>query len=343
MRVHNCRVQLARELHPYDRAVYTELQQKKRRGLSATVPEDSRWKRYRRRCELPQGGLAYSFSWNFRSTNLAVHLFEGPGKNEIRGTVFWLHGYLDHTGTGAELIQFLAGQGYRVLSPDLPGHGLSQGPRHDIDSFSRYSDLFVQFSLWLKENWPAPYFFIGHSTGCSGFIDASLASGKAGTVSGGASWCMFRACILLAPLVRSAQWDLSYLGFDILGGFVDSFMGGKVPNLRGSPPTRDKAIRERHKQDPLRGKETPTGWVEALRSWDSRNRCYPANDNLSPLVFQGTGDSVVDWKYNLDFLREKLPKVRIKTYPGARHGLHYEARSIRKQLFTDIRDELAGR
>ncbi|WP_159438756.1 alpha/beta hydrolase [Alkalispirochaeta americana] len=342
MRVCDHRSELARKLNPYDKAVYTELQQKKHQGLSATVPEDPHWKRYRRSCALPQRGLAYSFSWNFCDTSLAVHLFESPGKGEIRGTLFLLHGYLNHTGSGAELIRFLAGEGYRVFSLDLPGHGLSQGPLHDIDDFSRYSDLFVQFSLWLKRNWPAPYFFIGHSTGCSGFIDACLASGNAGMVSGQPSWHIFRRYILLAPLVRSAQWDLSYLGFDLLGGFVETCMGGKVPNLLGSPPTRDRTIKERHKKDPLRGKETSLSWVEALRSWDSRNRSYPAKDNLSPLVFQGTGDSVVDWKYNLKFLKEKLPEVRIKTYPGALHGLHYEARSIRKQLFADIRDELTG-
>ena len=48
-----------------------------------------------------------------------------------RGTVLICHGYFDYVGLYRHLIAHVLELGYAVLAYDLPGHGLSSGPRGD--------------------------------------------------------------------------------------------------------------------------------------------------------------------------------------------------------------------
>jgi len=43
------------------------------------------------------------------------------------------------------------------------------------------------------------------------------------------------------------------------------------------------------------------------------------------LVMQGDKDGSVDWKYNINLIREKIPKARIEMIAGANHELFNEA------------------
>jgi alpha-beta hydrolase superfamily lysophospholipase len=49
-----------------------------------------------------------------------------------------LHGLFEHGGRYRKLAEYLAAQGYIVCAPDLRGHGLSQGKRVWVSSFSDY-------------------------------------------------------------------------------------------------------------------------------------------------------------------------------------------------------------
>ena len=57
---------------------------------------------------------------------VAVHVEEAASPNGI--DVILIHGAgFDHTAWRFQT-RFLAGRGFRVLAPDLPGHGSSEGP-----------------------------------------------------------------------------------------------------------------------------------------------------------------------------------------------------------------------
>ena len=81
------------------------------------------------------------------------------------GTVFFLHGYLDHTGTLINGITACFNARWAVAAMDLPGHGLSGGERGAIDDFSEYAAAFDRFFLLAAPHLKQPFVFIGHSTG----------------------------------------------------------------------------------------------------------------------------------------------------------------------------------
>ncbi|MDE2312744.1 MAG: alpha/beta hydrolase, partial [Elusimicrobia bacterium] len=56
------------------------------------------------------------------------------------GTMFQLHGYLANSLTFAAVDAEFLKRSWVVSAMDLPGHGMSQGSRGDIDHWSRYGD-----------------------------------------------------------------------------------------------------------------------------------------------------------------------------------------------------------
>ncbi|HCA66560.1 MAG TPA: alpha/beta hydrolase, partial [Pseudomonas sp.] len=49
-----------------------------------------------------------------------------------------LHGYYDHMGLYRHVVDWGLEMGFAVLACDLPGHGLSSGPRASINEFDEY-------------------------------------------------------------------------------------------------------------------------------------------------------------------------------------------------------------
>ena len=55
-----------------------------------------------------------------------------PQVETIRGTVWLIHGYLEHSALYQPMIAELLAQQFSVITFDLPGHGLSNGPAASI-------------------------------------------------------------------------------------------------------------------------------------------------------------------------------------------------------------------
>jgi len=53
-------------------------------------------------------------------------------------------------------------------------------------------------------------------------------------------------------------------------------------------------------------------------------------------VIQGTGDKVVDWKYNIEFLEKKLSKMEVKWIQNAKHQLLNEKESVKSEVLNSI-------
>jgi lysophospholipase len=49
-------------------------------------------------------------------------------------------------------------------------------------------------------------------------------------------------------------------------------------------------------------------------------------------------DGTVDWKYNMDLVRQKFPKAAIKMIPGANHELFNEALEYKQQALNMIEE-----
>lgn len=244
-----------------------------------------------------------------------------------RGTVFVVHGYFDHLGLYRHLLQRLLGQGWRVVLWDLPGHGLSSGPRATIDDFEEYGACLqaLQRQLCEQELAPRPWIGIGQSTGAAILATDALGRGTA------APW---QALVLLAPLVRPWGWPQSSWLHRLASPFIRS-----IPRTYRANSTDADFATFLRESDPLQPDRLTLTWVGAMRRWMAHLLALPASE-LPVLILQGEQDLTVDWQWNLDVLTRKFPRARIHRHPEARHHLVNEAEAIRETLFVELDDFL---
>ena len=205
-------------------------------------------------------------------------------------TAVCIHGYLNHSGTSALLVNSLLSHSIRVVCADLPGHGLSEGKSFDIGSFHEYGDFVDIVTRYCTDRWNDPLYYIAHSTGCAAMIDYLLRYDSP-----------YNKVVFLAPLVRSWLWDLSMFGTFTMGWCLRS-----VPAARG-PFSRDKDLVQRLKADKLRGKSVPISWVKALDRWNKFLKKCDVREETEFLVIQGTADTAVDAAYGKKFFDRVFP------------------------------------
>jgi alpha-beta hydrolase superfamily lysophospholipase len=268
-------------------------------------------------------GLEHIFG-TFESNGqpLAAHIFR---PKEYKATVFVLHGYLNHCGQLRHLIRFLIEAGYAVAAFDMLGHGLSGGQRGAIEDFSQYSRALADFVNVVDEHLDGPYHIIGFSTGGSAAMDY-LFTHKDN---------VFDTVILAAPLVRYCGWQQTKTGFRLCKPFADS-----VPRMHRENSSDKEFLEFNRSRDFLHLQTVPLKWVEALHNWNDRIADLSACE-AKVKVIQGTSDATVDWKFNIEFIREKFTHAQITIIEGARHELFNESADIRKQVFSKISSYLA--
>lgn len=263
-------------------------------------------------------GIRHLFgSFDSGNYRLAGHLFL---PEEPRGTVFLLHGYFDHSGILRHLIRFCAEQGFAVAVYDLPGHGLSTGKRGEIGDFSEYISALDSFIRICRPALPGPCFMIGHSTG--GAVAIEHIFNREAQV--------FEKIILVAPLVRFACWKPAKVAYYLIRPFVRT-----VPNRIRATSSESDFV-EFLRNDPLRVRHTSLRWLDALYQWNKRLRdVKPVSEPV--LIIQGTADDVVDWRYNIPFLKKKIRTAEIKEIEDAGHQLPNETPDIRSEVFNYIK------
>jgi len=251
---------------------------------------------------------------------IACHFYELA---RARGTCVLLHGYFDHAGLYARLIEHCLRHGYGVLIWDLPGHGLSNGPQASIHDFEVYTDVLAAVLDHHRDRLPAPLHAIGQSTG--GAVLMSWAFRKCRS----AAECPFARIALLAPLVRPARWHHVTLLYTVLRPFRSGVPRKFVPN------SGDAEFLAFVQNDPLQSRFLPVQWVGAMRRWVRDFRAHPVTD-FAPLIIQGSVDETVDWKWNIPMIRQKFPHAELRMIEGARHHLVNESRALREQVFAAL-------
>ena len=121
--------------------------------------------------------------------------------NKIRGTVFLLHGYLEHSGIYQPIIREVLEQGFSVITYDLPGHGLSDGSPASIKSFDHYQQVLQAVYHYVKnaEQLPKPWLGIGQSTGGAIWLHHLLDFAERRENP------YVKRVLLLSPLIRPAK------------------------------------------------------------------------------------------------------------------------------------------
>lgn len=248
---------------------------------------------------------------------LAAHIFSPCNP---QGTVFVLHGYIDHTGMLSHLIRYCLKQGFVAAVYDLPGHGLSSGKRISIESFSDYVTVFNDFVKLCEPHVPQPYHLISHSMGSAIVLEYLVhTEGQ-----------QFERIIFLAPLVRHVHWYSAKVMY-----FLGKLVSIKTVPRRYSLISSDPEFLEFVRNDPLQPDKVPVEWIGALYEWERQiGKVSPISHAV--LIIQGTHDTVVDEKYNIPFLQQKIEGVTVKWIKNARHQLLNENPVIRAEVFNTI-------
>ena len=221
---------------------------------------------------------------------LAGHVYEPA---EYRGTVILLHGYLNHCGQFRHLVRRLLDEGYAVAMYDMPGHGLSTGRRAVIEDFSQYTDTLGDFADVVGGLVHGPYDLIGFSTGGTVVMDWMLMRDA-----------RFRRVVLAGPLVRSPA------GSRRLRGEVLQQLQRYGAAMAAQELGRSEYIKFNRRQDVL---HLPGGAAEV----DDGIACVERADGprralRHPVkVIQGTKDTTVAYKYNIQFIRRMFPAADV--------------------------------
>jgi alpha-beta hydrolase superfamily lysophospholipase len=278
-----------------------------------------------------------SFDFSSGGTKLVGQIFQ---PKEYRATLIIVHGYLVHCGTFGKFIKYMLDNKFAVAMFDLPGHGLSEGERGRIDDFARYTFALEEFTGIIKEKLHGPFHIVGHSTGGAIVMDYLTNHVSPQLHAGGSSSSQldaggsFDKIILAAPLVRFKLWFLSKIGCAIYMPFMKHIF-----RLFRNISSDAQYVDFLKHRDPLQVKSISLRWVRAVFKWEKKIRRMPAADTPM-LVVQGTNDTTVAWKYNLEFIYSKFKNADVEFVENAQHEFFNEAKQYRDQVFELIRDYL---
>lgn len=267
-------------------------------------------------------GVRHHLGWiEAHGYQIAANVFV---PDDARGTVFILHGYLDHAGLYRHLIRDCLERHRAVFIFDLPGHGLSSGARADIPDFSHYQhvldDILEEFSAEL----PQPFHAIGQSTGGAILMDHVLTATAQGTQPA------FGRLLLLAPLLRPAQWLQIRFGYWLMRHFR-----GSVPRVFRRNSSDADFLHFLSEADPLQDRTVPMGWIGALKRWVEYMMQMPSSD-FPVLLVQGKRDETVDWRYNNRFVRQHFRVMHEAVLPEASHQLANERDDLRAPVHDSL-------
>lgn len=252
---------------------------------------------------------------------IVAHVFRPAAP---RGTVFILHGYLDHSALYRHLIEDCLRRDHAVFIFDLPGHGLSSGDRVDIPDFAHYQEVLAEILRLYGPDLPQPFYGIGQSTGAAILMDHVL------TAMADRQAPAFRKLLLLAPLVRPVQWAKIRFGWWLIHHFRQG-----VPRIFRRNTSDEAFLRFVAETDPLQDVLVPMGWVGALKRWVARIHALPRAD-FPVLLVQGGRDETVEWRYNNRFVRERFRLEHEHLEPEASHQLANEREDLRAPVHAAL-------
>lgn len=271
-----------------------------------------------------QKGLLHSFGY-FEAAGhvIAVHAWL---PDNARGTVLLAHGYFDHVGLYRHIIKHLLSLNYAVLAYDLPGHGLSSGPRAAIDDFYIYQEVLNQCLQKEENNFPRPWHTVSQSTGGAIIMENLLFNQEDAP---------FEKVFLLAPLVRPKGWKAAKLLHSVVSPFRKGIRRAFTPNSNDT-----QFLHFLEHLDPLQPRVLSAQWVGALKRWVPYFE-QAEGISVSPIIIQGDNDGTVDWRHNIEVIKEKFKDPELHVLKGARHQLANEDVEYRDKICRVLTEHLA--
>jgi len=162
-----------------------------------------------------------------------------PG-GEPKAVLTIVHGFGEHSGRYANVVNWLVPKGYAIYAFDLRGHGRSPGQRSYINRWAEYREDVRAFLTFAQKQEPGrPLFLMGHSMGGLIVLEYTLhyPEGLQGVIVSGPALAQTGVSPLLMALGRllSRIWPRFTL----------------ETNLDATAISRDPAVVEAYVNDPL--------------------------------------------------------------------------------------------
>ncbi len=225
-------------------------------------------------------------------------------------TMLWCHGVCEHGGRHDHVVAEFLARGWRVILPDLRGHGQSGGTRVDVSSFGVYLDDFDCITREFEID-PAHTALFGHSMG--GLVMTRWVQSRP------QPWT---ALVLSAPLLGIAVPIPRWKWF--LGRWLAKFAPRTHlrTGIREQNMTADAGFLEQRRRDPLIQRAVTVRWFFAMLDALEKSRRDARKVALPILVLQGTADQTTDAQAPTQWLRlTRSPNPRLIEYPGGLHEL----------------------
>lgn len=243
---------------------------------------------------------------------------------QSRGTVWVLHGYLEHSGLYKHIIPVLLANNYSVLIYDLPAHGLSSGARASIYRFAEYQHIVHHLLAYFDQKLPKPYLALGQSTGGAILIDYVLSQYKT------KQEVVFDRLLLLAPLVYPAK--MQWLQMKLAFWWFKSTRSG-LPRIFRHNTHDENFIRFMRDEDPLQARWIPVSWLLALKEWiEYIHQFAPCTHPV--WIVQGGQDRTVNGEYNINFIKQRFATQQVLYLSDAGHQLVNENGQNRQQMLA---------
>lgn len=245
-------------------------------------------------------------------------------EDQIKGTVFLLHGYLEHSGIYQPIIREILEQGFSVLTYDLPGHGLSNGSPASIQNFDHYQHVLHAVHQYVRQasQLPQPWLGIGQSTGGAIWLHHLLEFAERRENP------YVDRVLLLSPLIRPAKssWWHNSVGLGIIRRIKR-----EVPRHFRRNNHNPEFLRFVRLKDPLQPRMMGMDWILAMSKWMQEMEQRPAC-RIPVWLAQGAQDQTVDWRYNIEFIRRKFRLQTLLMLEEGSHQLINERADIRAAL-----------
>ena len=198
-----------------------------------------------------------------------------------RAVIVLVHGFGEHGGRYANVVQALVPRGYAVYSFDHRGHGRSPGPRGHIASWSEFRGDVAAFLAMVRRQTNLPVFLYGHSLGGLIVLEYALhhPAGLAGVVATGP--------ILTQPAVSPAL----QMAARLVSRFAPRI--AMDSRLDTSALSRDPEVVRLYREDPLvHGRATARLSTE-ISAAVARTQANAAQWQVPLLLAHGGSDRIV--------------------------------------------------
>jgi acylglycerol lipase len=222
-------------------------------------------------------------------------------EREPKAVLLVAHGYAEHSGRYANVVDYFVPRNYGVYALDHRGHGRSDGKIDEIREFPGFiADLKIFFDMVQGENPDKKVFLVGHSMGS------------------------------LIALLYVLRYQRELAGLITSGGGMATPGSPPMPQRPANQPlessmlSRDPAVIKAYENDPLvyRG-PIPTG-IQSEMSRGSRQLSENAGQINLPVLIMA-GDAVADGARS-QVLYDNIGSSdkTIKRYAGLRHEIFNE-------------------